>query len=91
MVIHLENPLSETLKIIFPESLIVDLYVRSVKGPDAGREVYRWSEGQVIMVKPNLDAVEPRTRSHLLIFLDPPAPRTPRPTSSRPNTVLWRS
>jgi class 3 adenylate cyclase len=75
LVIHLENPLTETRRITFPENLVVDLYVRSLKGPDAGREVYRWSEGRGVAVKPTPMEWNPG-QDRTFSFLWAPPPRT---------------
>ncbi len=73
LVIHLENPAAEDRQMTFPENLLVDLYVRGTKGPDAGRDVYRWSEGQVIVVKPYAVAWTPGQDRTFSLSWTPPS------------------
>lgn len=59
VTIHLENPASEAREIRFLTGQEFDLWVKGVAGPDAGREVFDWAEGQVFPARSKTIALRP--------------------------------
>ncbi|MDR7419600.1 MAG: BsuPI-related putative proteinase inhibitor [Armatimonadota bacterium] len=47
LALHLRNTKPDPIRVSFPTEQILDFIVRGVRGPHAGLDLYRWSDGRV--------------------------------------------